>query len=551
METESPPSRGSGSYWRQSEPGVIRGTRLYDDDSSTTRNRLSFSMYDTDDDNDHDDHDSSSRKGKTPARPPSGGLMRKIHVRNPFDDLVFSGDEEEEESSPTTTTSSSGAKENDPMTFAFNSGGGGGTRQMQKRLQKMGDYNHRRHLPRRNNSHNKTNNKAFANVNSFDSDDNNNNHNMMLSSPYVSPSTYITMDGRCVMSENPFSPMNTEGDGKSLSLRPVAPSIPFSFTFDDESSTNQLSHTRHRLEKRNASSPMDSTLLVPSFMDTSFSSSTPESPPITNTNANKEGHKVRRLGVEGDVHFPTRHTHFNNNNLFVDTTPATTAVAAALPRYKSSSPPIDEISPTDVSAFPDVTSFFPTPPTPAKYNNTIKQQQQRRADHYPNNYLSTPPGTPPLRRTMQCPSGPLTASRYHHQKQHGNNNHDHTTSPLGGMETTAVSTSRFQSDFDLIDELGKGTFGVVYKVLSRLDGCMYAMKVALRSAKGNMERKRMLQEVSLFYSGPLVVFVSCFTNCVSHNPCDGCHETGLCFGRSLGSCRSGDVSHCPVSSSFY
>ena len=63
--------------------------------------------------------------------------------------------------------------------------------------------------------------------------------------------------------------------------------------------------------------------------------------------------------------------------------------------------------------------------------------------------------------------------------------------------TAATVTSRFKSDFDVIGELGKGSFGAVYKVLSRLDGCMYAVKTALRKVKGNADRDRMLKEVSL------------------------------------------------------
>ena len=55
--------------------------------------------------------------------------------------------------------------------------------------------------------------------------------------------------------------------------------------------------------------------------------------------------------------------------------------------------------------------------------------------------------------------------------------------------------SRFYSDFDVIGELGKGSFGNVFKVLSRLDGCMYAIKAAHRQAKGAADRGRMLKEV--------------------------------------------------------
>jgi hypothetical protein len=60
---------------------------------------------------------------------------------------------------------------------------------------------------------------------------------------------------------------------------------------------------------------------------------------------------------------------------------------------------------------------------------------------------------------------------------------------------TAPPPSRFYSDFDTIAELGSGSFGKVFKVLSRLDGCFYAIKVAHRVAKGNADKDRMLKEV--------------------------------------------------------
>jgi len=66
---------------------------------------------------------------------------------------------------------------------------------------------------------------------------------------------------------------------------------------------------------------------------------------------------------------------------------------------------------------------------------------------------------------------------------------------VGGEQAVATPPSRFYSDFDVIAELGSGSFGNVFQALSRLDGCMYAIKVAHRVAKGNADKDRMLKEV--------------------------------------------------------
>lgn len=66
---------------------------------------------------------------------------------------------------------------------------------------------------------------------------------------------------------------------------------------------------------------------------------------------------------------------------------------------------------------------------------------------------------------------------------------------VGTQQFAMTQPSRFHSDFDVISELGSGSFGNVFQALSRLDGCMYAVKVAHRVAKGNADRDRMLKEV--------------------------------------------------------
>jgi len=64
------------------------------------------------------------------------------------------------------------------------------------------------------------------------------------------------------------------------------------------------------------------------------------------------------------------------------------------------------------------------------------------------------------------------------------------------MDTSnSSSQSRFNSDFQCLSVLGRGTSGEVYKVLSRLDGCLYAIKMSKSSIKGDTIRSGTLREV--------------------------------------------------------
>ena len=182
----------------------------------------------------------------------------------------------------------------------------------------------------------------------------------------------------------------------------------------------------------------------------------------------------------------------------------------------------DDISPTDVLG-------FPSPPTPTKAQNKQTPQPSRKNSPYGN-------GTYQWRTTTKArplvPPTPVAerrriaalAARTPHPGSllHNNNrsNHHHnvhhamlTTGTISGGSSnnnglihrsrgdsaahsnTTLEKSRFYGDFDVISELGRGCFGTVYKVLSRLDGCMYAIKAAKRQAKGPADRDRMLKEV--------------------------------------------------------
>jgi hypothetical protein len=167
----------------------------------------------------------------------------------------------------------------------------------------------------------------------------------------------------------------------------------------------------------------------------------------------------------------------------------------------------DGVSPTDVM------HFFPTPhvpksgppPTPIKQRPSYQPYGNRR--HVPQ---PRTPGPPLLNRKT---GGGLSSIYTPHPSlsifsENGFKEQPHMTTVLDSRyhleqrrsATTSTTNSRFYADFDIIGELGRGSFGNVYKVLSRLDGCMYAIKKAHRQAKGTADRDRMLKEVRTLHS---------------------------------------------------
>ncbi|CAM9480020.1 unnamed protein product, partial [Ectocarpus fasciculatus] len=58
-----------------------------------------------------------------------------------------------------------------------------------------------------------------------------------------------------------------------------------------------------------------------------------------------------------------------------------------------------------------------------------------------------------------------------------------------------AARGRFATDFEVKEVIGTGGFGTVYKVRSRVDGCLYAVKCSRRRFKGETDRQNMLMEV--------------------------------------------------------
>ncbi|WOL03840.1 wee1-like protein kinase [Canna indica] len=55
--------------------------------------------------------------------------------------------------------------------------------------------------------------------------------------------------------------------------------------------------------------------------------------------------------------------------------------------------------------------------------------------------------------------------------------------------------SRYHTDFHEIEQIGCGNFSRVFKVLRRIDGCLYAVKQSIRQLHHDMERRSALMEV--------------------------------------------------------
>lgn len=307
---------------------------------------------------------------------------------------------------------------------------------------------------------------------------------MMLCSPHISPNSFLTMDGRFVQSKNPFSSPMMQRDESEMTPRQAAaaekteyefsaPPFPVAFCSDDDDKNIQQ-YLPPRRGGRRSILPPSLEHINGGFPDRRF---TFTGSPIAESNGMDDGeyspvrghdkaqnsmetdlassgslHKVRRLCLEDDVVAATgQHIRMSSNNhrnrrppsidtgldSDEDSKSAASGLAFGWQHY-------DGVSPTDVQNFPHV------PPTP------IKQKKG--------------PPQPPYAR-------PRSNSPHERNEQ--------------------ITKSRFHGDFDIISELGKGSFGCVYKVLSRLDGCMYAIKAAHRQAKGRADRDRMLKEVSI------------------------------------------------------
>lgn len=332
--------------------------------------------------------------------------------------------------------------------------------------------------------------------NSMDNSGSDDSDVTMYSSPRFSPNSYITMDGRYVQSKNPFSsPMMDDAPSATnrhnlhhMSSTKAAPSLPVSF-FSSSAADGKMSSLlppRHQRPavSRHLTTPATSSLdemdttksLNGGYPDKRFGfTGSPIMEAAYDAAAMEIGlpsagslRKVRKLNLLDDVVSATSHDLSYRNK----------------PEDQTSAWMLEEqgVSPTDVTGFPSQPKYTAPPPTPVK--------AKPHHNPYNNNHrlASYTPIPPTLERRR--PATARTPYPGHHIPGNGDDESNATHDNIG------IPKSRFYTDFDVIGELGEGSFGKVYKVLSRFDGCMYAIKAAHRRAKGISDRDRMLKEVS-------------------------------------------------------
>jgi len=137
---------------------------------------------------------------------------------------------------------------------------------------------------------------------------------------------------------------------------------------------------------------------------------------------------------------------------------------------------------------------FSSPP-PIEKKGLHEPPSPYRLGRVQNLNLPRPPTTPMVpqkaMRRMRDINGDCPSPFLHH----GLPSSGRSDKSMNRASTPLEGKSRFHEDFEILDTLGKGSFGTVYKCRQRVDGRLYAVKAAKRRAKGRADRERMLKEV--------------------------------------------------------
>jgi len=61
-------------------------------------------------------------------------------------------------------------------------------------------------------------------------------------------------------------------------------------------------------------------------------------------------------------------------------------------------------------------------------------------------------------------------------------------------------SSRYKNDFEQLEEIGRGAFGIVYKARHKLDGNVYAIKKIKLSDKMNSDQNKLIRREITYLS---------------------------------------------------
>ncbi|KAL2345395.1 hypothetical protein Fmac_006680 [Flemingia macrophylla] len=79
--------------------------------------------------------------------------------------------------------------------------------------------------------------------------------------------------------------------------------------------------------------------------------------------------------------------------------------------------------------------------------------------------------------------------------------------------------SRYRTDFHEIEQIGRGNFSSVFKVLKRIDGCLYAVKHSTRQLRLEAERTKALMEVQALAALGFYFHFHGFLFCINNGFC--------------------------------
>ncbi|KAJ1535530.1 hypothetical protein HK096_002413 [Nowakowskiella sp. JEL0078] len=222
-------------------------------------------------------------------------------------------------------------------------------------------------------------------------------------------------------------------------------------------------------------------------------------------------HKIQTPLVSQRRMRPLNSPEPENNNFFQDTTDAddkqVTGNAAKKPRFqellqqqqlkdqkgKRNLKVPSHKHPTDLMVWKEGTRLTQTSMDVAKASlkSPVNQDEIRGSSIMP--YLNLM--TPHMRE--------LTAE-YCETVWNGNG-HSHLDSISQGE--TQIDMDYFESNFRVVTKIGEGSFGFVFKVISKSDGNLYAIKRARKAYTGYKDRMKKLQEVRLMWK--IGVFPQC------------------------------------------